>query len=108
MNKLYNYVEIRGGLRIRHKKFVYIDKNPYRADKIFLDHGINVKFLNEWENSDRDYIVVMVSVMKKDCHEFKICMSELRNKMLVLGDTDYDKECRYLMKILNLGGDTNE
>lgn len=103
-----NYVELRHHLKFGHRVFAYLDKAPYRADRIFLDHNLKVNFINEFVSLESDYSVVMVSVKKKNGELFETCMTELKKKMLILGHRDYDMECQKLRKLLGLdGGDEN-
>lgn len=99
-----NYIELKGHLRFGRKMFAYLDKVPYRADRIFLDHNLKVNFMKEFESPESDYQIIMVSTKSKDAAEFRICMMELKNKMLILGHRDYDMECQRLRKLLGLEG----
>ena len=65
----------------------------YKADLIFVKNRIIVTFLKEYKK-DEKYILIMCRVKKKDSETFISCMEELKNKMILLGYTDYPEFCR--------------
>lgn len=65
----------------------------YKADLIFVKNRIRVTFLKEYKK-DEKYILIMCRVKKKDSETFISCMEELKNKMILLGYTDYPEFCR--------------
>lgn len=99
MNGFKNYLELEK-VRLNRKMFAYLDNISFLADPIFKENNLSVKVMNEWENSNNDYIVVIVSIKTKDIALFQKCMEELSKKMLILGNTDYEKEWKKLMKTL--------
>ncbi len=99
-----NCIQISKPFKFGRKTFAYIDKIPYRADRIFLNHNLKVKFEQEFANPKSDYLFVTISIRPKDEKIFLDCMDELKNKMLILGDSDYEEECLKWQEILQ-GGD---
>lgn len=86
-----NYIEL-SNPRLFSKLFMYVDTYPnYGADTIFTDLGINHKFLAEYGNPYyTKYRTIIISVKKKHIEKFKLAMSKLKDKMLIL-DKDYDE-----------------
>ena len=79
------------------KKYIYIDKLDYLADKIFTKHNIRVKFDGTYaDTKGTDYCVVFCKVPKKHESQFINCMIELQRNMLLTGHTDYVDFCTKL------------
>lgn len=87
-----NYAKI-NRYSLRHDYYCYADMPKYKADLIFVKKRIRVTFLKECKK-DKKYILIMCRVKKKDSETFISCMEELKNKMILLGCTDYPEFCR--------------
>lgn len=88
-----NYAKI-NRYSLRHDYYCYADMPKYKADLIFVKNRIRVTFLKEYEKENEKYILIMCRVKKKDSETFISCMEELKNKMILLGYTDYPEFCR--------------
>lgn len=98
-----NYYEIKS-ISFRYKTIAYIDVMSYKADYLFCKKGIKLKFIKDFSNEINDYILVIAKVKKKDFTKFKECMKELYNQMILIGYSDYDKECNNFTKVLREEG----
>ena len=74
-------------------KYMYIDKNPPIADRIFERRRIPVKYLYDFENEGIKYLCTFISVNKKYKEEFEDCMEELARNILISGGRNYGKIC---------------
>ena len=71
------------------KMYAYIDTNNYLADRIFVEKGLEVKFLKDFYRHEDDYIVVFVNMWNKNVPLFMDCMKELEKRLLITGHNDY-------------------
>ena len=103
-----NYLEL-SNPRFFSKLFMYIDTFPnYGADTIFNDLNINCKILSEYGNNMYPkYRIIIISVNKKDIDNFKLAMEKLKDKMLILGNKDYEEISNSIIKMTINGGKTN-
>ena len=60
-----------------------------RADDLFRKYRIKVRVKDEWRSPDGRYRMVFCSVWKRQQILFEKAMSELSNKMILLGYDDY-------------------
>lgn len=82
----------------------YFDTFPYKADAIFYKNNLKIKFINNYiYKNDTNLVLVFAKIPKNKLDLFVKCMSELKNKMLILGDTDYLDNVKNIM--LELGGE---
>lgn len=70
------------------------------ANQLFIKHKIPMKFGKELQRSDSQYIIIYCDIKKKYEREFLIALSELRNRMLLLGYYDYDEYCESVLTLL--------
>ena len=80
--------------------YMFIDCGDYLANQLFIKHKIPVKFGKELQRSDSQYIIIYCDIKKKYEKEFLIALSELRNRMLLLGYYDYDEYCESVLTLL--------
>lgn len=85
------------------KKFMYIDTRDYLADALFAEKRIPMKFKGEFVKSGCKYIIVSASCPKKYWEVVLSALRELPDKMLLLGNTDYEDMCNTLMNMLREG-----
>lgn len=71
--------------------YAYLDTERYLADDLFIKHKVCVKYGNEFASKDSDYRIIFCKVKKADEDNFLIALEELKNKMLLMGHTDYEK-----------------
>ena len=81
------------------KKVMYIDTTDFSADKIFQNMELQIKRLATYQNNERgNYLIIMAKIRKEDIDKFVICMEQLQNNNLIIGNTDYVKDCTSIMK----------
>ena len=73
--------------------YFYLDKEPYIADGIFVNHELNVHFKKEFEMPGTEYHIVTCLVSRKKAAEFEQCMFELHRLSLLNGRDDYVDAC---------------
>ena len=71
-------------------QFLYFDVPEYKADQIFLEHGVVPRFYEEWQKDGTPFVFIRCRVSRKDKHKFIAAMSELTKKMLLTGFETYD------------------
>mgnify|MGYP006914575442 FL=1 len=87
-----NYICLTSSKLSRYKQYMYVDCN-YLADDLFIKNKITVKFEGDFTKDDSDYIFVYCKVKKKDHDKFIKTLGELKNKMLIMGYSDYESFC---------------
>lgn len=76
--------------------FAIIDTADYLADPLFIKHEVRVHFGGEFVNRDEPYRIILCKCRKRDVARFLAAVSELPNKMLLRGHTDYLTFCEKL------------
>lgn len=101
MNKFRNFVPLQG-FSIFHNHYAYIDMSDnYKADLVFVENGLrHIKFIGDYAHKTIPYSVILCKVRKKDDNLFRECMEKLKDKMLILGNTDYQEFCENLINML--------
>lgn len=96
-----NYICLTSSKLSIYKQYMYIDCKNYLADDLFIKNKITVKFEGDFTKDDSDYIFVYCKVKKKDHDKFIETLGELKNKMLIMGYSDYESFCeKQINKIL--------
>lgn len=96
-----NYICLMSSKLSRYKQYMYVDCKNYLADNLFIKNKITVKFEGDFTKDDSDYIFVYCKVKKKDYDKFIKTLGELKNKMLIMGYSDYESFCeKQINKIL--------
>lgn len=80
--------------------YAYFDTPEYLADQIFAQKNLKIKFEKELEHPEEAYVLVFCKIRKHDEHLFLEAMEELKNKMLLLGHTDYLSFCEKMRKMI--------
>lgn len=92
-------------LRFKHflrSKYLYVDTKDYLADSIFCKNKIPVHFSHgEYTKEGEEYILVVCSIRNKYKDGFENSLEELKNKMHLMGHTDYEEWCDMFMGQLN-------
>lgn len=78
--------------------FFYLDREPYVADRIFIEHKLRVHFKNDFTHDAFPYDVVVAWVWPWQVERFKECMGELRVE-LSAHDEDFELACECLQKL---------
>lgn len=89
-----NYLQLKSNRFSRYNNFVYIDTTGFLADRIFAQNEIRVKFCGDYFHKEKKYVVVMCKVKKKDVSVFLQSMAELKNRAILMGNTDYEPFCK--------------
>lgn len=89
-----NYIELGTSRFFRNKQFAYIDTMGFLADRIFIENKVRVKFCGDYKHREKNYVVVICKVKKKDVSVFLQSMEELANREIVMGNTDYESFCK--------------
>ena len=96
-----NYICLTSSKLSRYKQYMYVDCKNYLADDLFIKNKITVKFEGDFKKDNADYIFVYCKVKKKDHDKFIKTLGELKNKMLIMGHSDYESFCeKQINKIL--------
>lgn len=94
-----NYIRFKD-FSLFYVKFMYIDTNEHLGDRIFINHKIRVYFSGHYANDNSKYQMILCKVKKKDEDEFIKALSEITDKMLLMGNTDYEKFCEETISLL--------
>ena len=89
-----NYLQLKSNRFSRYNNFVYIDTTGFLADRIFIENKVRVKFCGDYKHREKNYVVVSCKVKKKDVSVFLQSMAELKNRAILMGNTDYESFCK--------------
>lgn len=95
-----NYLQLKSNRFSRYNNFVYIDTTGFLADRIFAQNEIRVKFCGDYFHKEKKYVVVMCKVKKKDVSVFLQSMAELKNRAILMGNTDYESFCKEQIRLM--------
>ena len=96
-----NYIYFKSSNFSKYSRYMYVDCKNYLADDLFIKNKITVNFEGDFTKDDSDYIFVNCKVKKKDHDKFIETLGELKNKMLIMGYSDYESFCeKQINKIL--------
>ncbi|MDO4978151.1 MAG: hypothetical protein Q4E53_12920 [Eubacteriales bacterium] len=82
------------------KQYAYVDVSEHLADRLFIDDKIRVKFINDMMSKDYPYCIVFCKIRKRDKDLFMKSLEKLKDKVLLLGYTDYEEFCNGFLKQL--------
>lgn len=103
-----NYIDFKDPFPWR-VRYCYLDRKEHFADQLFINNDIKVKFTGEGTNPDfGDYKLVFCSVSIRHFGKMKVVFEQLKNKMLLLGYTDYETKCEKFSEILKANGVVDE
>ena len=97
-----NYLFL-GGLF--YLNYAYVDLNAdsgYVADSLFYRRKIPVRFREELARDGDKYRFIFCKIKKQHKKTFEEALEELKNKMCLLGHTDYEEYCDHMMKEIKL------
>lgn len=89
-----NYLQLKSNRFSRYNNFVYIDTTGFLADRIFTQNEIRAKFCGDYFHKEKKYVIIMCKVKKKDVSVFLQSMAELKNRAILMGNTDYESFCK--------------
>ena len=95
-----NYLQLKSNRFSRYNNFVYIDTTGFLADRIFIENKVRVKFCGDYKHKEKNYVVVICKVKKKDVSVFLRSMAELANRAIVIWNTDYESFCKEQIRLM--------
>lgn len=95
-----NYIELGTSRFSRYKQFAYIDTMGFLADRIFIENKVRVKFCGDYKHREKNYVVVICKVKEKDVPMFLQALKELKNRALLMGNTDYETFCKEQIRLM--------
>lgn len=75
-------------------EYFFADTGEHLADQLFVNEKIKVSFRKEYVKKGEKYILISCKVWNKENSKFFKAMEKLRNKMALVGNTDYEKFCK--------------
>ncbi len=94
MKNVVNYIQLKSGKLSRYINFAYVDTTGYLADRIFIENKVRVKFCGDYKHREKNYVIVTCKVKEKDVPMFLQALKELKNRALLVGNTDYETFCK--------------
>lgn len=98
MKNVVNYIQLKSGKLSRYINFAYIDTTGYLADRIFIENKVRVKFCGDYKHREKNYVIVTCKVKEKDVPMFLQALKELKNRAILMGNTDYETFCKEQFK----------
>ena len=95
-----NYIELGTSRFFKNKQFAYIDTTGFLADRIFIENKVRVKFCGDYKHREKNYVVVICKVKEKDVPMFLQALKELKNRALLMGNTDYETFCKEQIRLM--------
>ena len=84
-------------------KYIYADlhaNGQYVADSLLYRHKVPCAYQENMSSDREKYIIVLCKIRRKYRAAFEKAMSEIENKMYLLGHSDYAEFCDHIMKVL--------
>jgi hypothetical protein len=94
-----NYVLVQKHLF--RSEYIFADTEEYLADQLFKNEKIRVNFGKEFGHKEKKYLLISCKIWNKDHDKFFTSMEKLRNKMPLIGNTDYEKFCKETFKMFD-------
>ncbi len=89
-----NYLEKKTRLPGIRRHFVFFDDLNFSSESLLYRNRVRIRFKAIATDKDSKYMVVFCTVRRRDAERFIRAMEELKNKMLLIGNTDYEAFCR--------------
>ena len=90
-----NFVRLRN-YSLRNYRYAFVDTSDMLYKRIFKDDPIPIRGVKEYIKKDTDVRIVICRVPKRDALIFEKKITEIRNKAILLGNTDYANICRII------------
>ena len=87
-------------ISLRSVRYAYLDTREYLADALLAKRQVRVRFGQEMSKRGEPYLIVSCKIKKRDEACFLEAMSELCDRMLLLGHTDYGACCERVMNAI--------
>ena len=92
-----NYLEMKSLLPGIRRHFVFFDDINCSSFSLLYRNKVEIKFKTAARREEEKYQIVFCDVRRKDVDKFINAMEELKNKMLLIGNTDYEAFCEELL-----------
>lgn len=90
-----NYIELKKRLPSRkYKHFLFADDKECSANSVFMRHKLYIKIREIAVRPEDKYQLVFCDIKKEDVNRFEEAMKSLKDKMLLVGKTDYEVYCK--------------
>ena len=97
-----NYLEFKKLLPSIFRHFAFFDDYNNSATSLFFRNKVQIKVRSVARQNGEKYQIVVCDVRKRDVQKFLQTMEELKNKMLLIGNTDYEAFCeKWMSKTMN-------
>lgn len=83
--------------------YAYVEHCSYRADRLFVQNKVRIKFKGECVKEEVPYRIVLCKVRKKDTARFEEALDKHKDNMLLLGYKDYLDVCCEITKMIEEG-----
>lgn len=93
-----NCVELTRKFPGLQKYFAFFDDCNYSAASLFNRYQVRIKVKGSWSKEGDKYKVILCKVWRKDVPKFIRAMEDLKTKMLLIGNTDYEEFCERFLK----------
>ncbi len=78
-----NYLRLKSLIPFR-QKYIFLDTEPYTADRIFIANKLYVKFKEEYSKKEfPDYVLIHCWVLKRKSKVFEKCVSILHDQLML-------------------------
>lgn len=75
-------------------EYIFADTEEYLADQLFKNEKIRVNFGKEFGHKEEKFLLISCKIWNKDQGKFFRAMEKLRNKMLLVWNTNYEEFCK--------------
>lgn len=82
-------------------EYIFADIKEYLADQLFINEKIRVDFGKEFGHTEKKYLLISCKIWNKDRDKFLRSMEKLKNKMPLIGNTDYEEFCKETLSLFN-------
>ena len=91
-----NFVETKRLLPAVYRRFAFADDMNGSSLSLLYRNRVRIRPKKILGKREGKYRIVVCDVRKKDAENFVRAMEELKNKMLLIGNLDYEAFCREL------------
>lgn len=82
------------------REYIFIDCEKYLADDLFIKHKVQVNFKDELAKDGTEYRIIHCTIRKRDESKFLAALSEINNKMSLMGYKGYEECCEAVIGLL--------
>ncbi len=98
-----NFFEMAGKIPGLRKHYAFFDDENQSARSLFCRHRVRIRVRGAWKIKEEKYRLIVCDVRRKDVPKFVVAMEELKNKMWLIGNADYEAFCERTMAALGRG-----